>query len=461
MLQPQALATLKRHRRDATRATSGLFFQRCRELTRHMDTAFLRRIPAFLPILAAAAVVALAQAPGESPGRLPAPTGAFRVGRASLVCQDASRIEPLDATAAPRRILVDIWYPAEPPASGGATGAEYLNVTAFERALGADGLKRQRGGAYDLIKAASVSTHATVQASFASALPRAPVLVFSPGGGMIKELYTAQMEDLASHGYIVAAMTHTYDGFLTLFPDGSYIAFDSKRWPKIPSFEGEANLNQLEWHTSDILAVLDHLSRLNESSSSQLPFAGRADLTRVGAFGHSFGGIATAHACQKDLCIKACLNQDGAMAMKPFYLDARGWGMDQAFMMMERPPQREPPADAELARMKVTRARAMEMIERLNADRSRALGSTGTASCRLLLRRDVTTHMDFSDLQILSAKTPTEFDERLRVLSLIRDYTRAFFDKHVRGIQAPLLDHADPDQVLESIERFGPSKRPY
>ena len=159
---------------------------------------------------------------------------------------------------------------------------------------------------------------------------------------MIKELYSSQMEDLASHGYVVAAMTHSYDGFLSLFPDGSYIAYDARRCPQIPSFEGEANLNQLEWHTNDILAVLNQLSDLNDASSSRLPFAGRMDLTRVGAFGHSFGVVAAAHACQKDKRIKACLNQDGAMGMKPFYLDAQGWGMDQAFMFIERPPNREP-----------------------------------------------------------------------------------------------------------------------
>ena len=181
-----------------------------------------------------------------------------------------------------------------------------------------------------------------MQAPFVSSLRLAPVLLFSPGGGMIKELYASQVEDLASHGYVVAAMTHSYDGFLALFPDKSYVAFDSRRWPRIPSVEGEANLNQLEWHTEDILVVLNHLDRINRRSSSHLPFAGHLDLTRVGAFGHSFGGVAAAHACQKEQRIRACLNQDGAMGMKPFYLDVRGWGMNQAFMLMERPPNRGP-----------------------------------------------------------------------------------------------------------------------
>jgi predicted dienelactone hydrolase len=206
----------------------------------------------------------------------------------ALVCTDDSRIEPLDPKTTARRIAVRVWYPAE--RSGGAP-ATYLDVAAFERAIGADGLKKQPGGAYEAVRAGSVVTHAIEHAPFAGSLQRAPVLLFSPGGGMIGDLYTAQLEELASHGYVVAALTHSYDGFLALFPDGSSIAYDSKRWPTIPSFEGVANLNQLEWHTDDMLAVLDELTRLNGAVSSGVPFAGHLDLTHVGAFGHSFGGV--------------------------------------------------------------------------------------------------------------------------------------------------------------------------
>ena len=113
--------------------------------------------------------------------------------------------------------------------------------------------------------------------------------------------------------------------------------------------------------------------------------------------------------------------------MKPLYLDVHNWGMNQAFMLIERPPNREPLTDNDLSAMKMTRARAMELIARLNADRDRALRSTGMGSYRVLLRRNVTTHMDFSDLQVLSAKNSIELDHRMRVLALVRSYTLAFF----------------------------------
>jgi hypothetical protein len=179
-------------------------------------------------------------------------------------------------------------------------------------------------------------------------MKRSPVLIFSPGGGMVREVYAAQLEDLASHGYVVAAISHPYDAIVTVLSDGRHINYDQKRWPTTPSFEGESNLNQLEWHTDDIRFVLDELSRSNEINSSSLPFAGHLDLSQAGAFGHSFGGIAAAPACQEDQRIKACLNQDGAVGMRPFYLDARGWGMDKAFMYIERALPTEPPLDKAL-----------------------------------------------------------------------------------------------------------------
>jgi pimeloyl-ACP methyl ester carboxylesterase len=233
--------------------------------------------------------------------------------------------------------MVYVWYPAEPGGSRELALAEYLNIGEIEGAIGADGLKEQLRASYDVVKAGGVVTHALMRAPFATTLRRSPVLIFSPGGGMIPQLYTSQLEDLASHGYVVAAITHTYDAFVTVFPDGSHVAYDGKRWPQIPSLEGEVNLNQLEWHADDIRAVLDDLSR----APSSLPFAGRLDLARVGAFGHSFGGLAAAHACQKDPRFKACLNQDGAVANQPYLLDANGWGMDQAFMLIERASRTE------------------------------------------------------------------------------------------------------------------------
>jgi predicted dienelactone hydrolase len=398
---------------------------------------------------------AMGQSSGAGMGRLPAPTGHFGIGRVTVRWTDESRVEPLSPKSDPRELMVDIWYPAD---SSGGPPAEYLDVAGFERALGADALRKRLRGAYEAITTGTARTHAVAGAPFAHPIKRSPVLIFSPGGGMARELYASQLDDLASHGYIVAAISHTYDAFATIFPDGTGIVSDSKRWPAQPSFEGKANLNQLDWHADDIRFVLDRLSRLNESAVPSLPFAGHLDLGRVGAFGHSFGGVAAAHACQGDQRIKACLDQDGENGMTPFYLDARGRGMEQPFMFIERASRTNPATDEELAEMKVTRSRLKEIIAGLNAYRDRVLESTGT-TWHVILQSSATTHMDFSDLPILSASTVAEADTHNRVMAVVRDYTRAFFDKYLKGVKKPLLDGKARGEFVEVVERLGPAKQ--
>ncbi|WP_277424242.1 hypothetical protein [Cohnella candidum] len=47
-----------------------------------------------------------------------------------------------------------------------------------------------------------------------------PIVIFSHGGGTSMEIHTAQCEDLASQGYIVAAINHTYVSSATELPSG-------------------------------------------------------------------------------------------------------------------------------------------------------------------------------------------------------------------------------------------------
>jgi predicted dienelactone hydrolase len=141
--------------------------------------------------------------------------------------------------------------------------------------LGDDGFRNQFGNASETIKE-GVRTHAVAGAPYSLSAGLSPVLIFSPGGGLVREVYAAQLEDLARHGYVVAAISHPYDAIVTSFPDGRQIAYSSQRWPKPPSLEGEANLNQLEWHANDIRFVLDELSRANVTGPTALPFASRS-----------------------------------------------------------------------------------------------------------------------------------------------------------------------------------------
>jgi predicted dienelactone hydrolase len=388
---------------------------------------------------------------------LPQPTGSLPVGRVTVEWVDRSRIEPLSADRSPRTLMVDIWYPAE--ASSG-TPAPYLDVASFERAIGAAGLRRQLGSAYEVVKDGRVQTHAITGAPFSRSVTRAPILIFSPGGGLVREVYVAQIEDLVSHGYVVAAITHPYDSIVTVYPDGHWITYDSKRWPEIPDFPGTWNLNQLKWHARDIRFVLDELERANRTGTSGLPFAGHLDLERVGALGHSFGGVAAAQACQSDRRFKACLNEDGLAGMQPFDVNGGGWSKDQGFMLIQRAGESGPPPDEELAKMKITRERADELIARLHRDHDAALQAVAGGSYEMVLEKSKTTHMDFTDLPLLGAGTTADAEARERVVATVRSLTLAFFERSLRGKRSLLLERTPSGDLIQSIRRFGPAARP-
>src|SRR5947207_5842083 len=387
---------------------------------------------------------------------LPPATGPFAVGKVTVHWTDESRIEPLSPDHEPREVMVDIWYPAEP---SNAAPAEYLDAAGYEKAMGADGFQSFFREATEALRQ-GIQTHAIAAALYASSAKLSPVLIFSSGGGMVREVYTAQFEDLASHGYVVAAISHPYDAIVTLFPNGRHIAYSEQRWPKPPSLEGEANLNQLEWHANDIRFVLDELTRTNHAGSSALPFAGHLDLTHVGAFGRSFGGIAAAHACQLDRRFKACLNEDGVVAKRPLFLDVRGWAMDQAFMLILHDNPTRPLTDEQVAKMKMPRQRIEAIIKRLDADQEAALRNTGEGSYRVRLRSEKTSHMDFSDLPLLGARERADAEKRAAILATVRSYMLAFFDKYLRGMKPALLDQPPTSEFIEEVQRFQPAKFP-
>jgi predicted dienelactone hydrolase len=58
--------------------------------------------------------------------------------------------------------------------------------------------------------------------------------------------------------------------------------------------------------------VLDRLEQLNASDASG-KFTGRLDMTRVGVFGHSFGGATAAQFCSQDSRCKAGIDVDGSL----------------------------------------------------------------------------------------------------------------------------------------------------
>ena len=70
--------------------------------------------------------------------------------------------------------------------------------------------------------------HATADAAPLTRRGGWPVVLFSPGFGVERELYAGLVEDLASHGYVVVAIDHPHDASIVEFPDGHVVVPSSQ-----------------------------------------------------------------------------------------------------------------------------------------------------------------------------------------------------------------------------------------
>ncbi|MFE4873212.1 alpha/beta hydrolase family protein [Streptomyces sp. NPDC056682] len=257
-----------------------------------------------------------AAAPAGSPHRpapparmsLPAPTGPYPVGTVSLHLTDRGRPDPWVGSRPHRELMVGVRYPARHVAGhprapqmlpGAAAGFDAVNnLTDIPR------------GRADW---AATRSHARTNAPVARHDPRGfPVVLYSPGAGDPRTLGTTLCDDLASRGYVVVMIDHTYDATAVEFPDGRVETTVLPSEFDKASRAGKAQVTALLKKTlavrvADTRFVLDQLGRL----SGEL--RGTLDLTAVGMFGQSAGGFTAAQTMHDDPRLKAAADLDGVM----------------------------------------------------------------------------------------------------------------------------------------------------
>ena len=264
-----------------------------------------------LPLSAAAA----SPPDRPQPVAIPRPTGPHRVGTTITALIDGSRREPLIVASRPRSIVVQLWYP-----TGRTRGqlAPYLSP-AVAKQIG-EGLP---GGYRALLRA---RTHAFIDAPALRRPGGWPVLVFSPGYGTERQLYTGLVEDLASQGFVVVAIDHPEDANVVTFPGGRTVVRG-----KVP--ETTATIKAaLAVRVADVRFLLDQLEA-RPAIAPPGPTRADLDLSRIGMFGHSLGGATAANAMLADPRIVAGADLDGTI-----FGAAEGAGLDRPFMVMAGAP---------------------------------------------------------------------------------------------------------------------------
>jgi hypothetical protein len=227
------------------------------------------------------------------------------------------------------------------------------------------------------------------------------------------------VQELASHGYAVLTVDHTYDAF-SEFPDGRVIV------PVDDPLLGPRDFAR------DIRFVLDTVEKLAgcnpDAEDRPLPagLGGALDPHRIGLFGWSKGATATSLVMSEDQRVRAALSFDGPM--QPTITTE----LERPFMLMTADFTRT-------AQPSVT-----EFWSRLRG-------------WRLNVQAEGAVHSSYTDYQVLFpqlAKAVGMSDEDLKGLigtldparaALIQQtYPLAFFDLHLRQRRGHLLNRPSP-----------------
>ncbi|MEU7853418.1 alpha/beta hydrolase [Nonomuraea sp. NPDC049141] len=329
------------------------------------------------------------------PVTLPAPTGAHPVGTTALYLKDTSRPDPWNLDVDARELKVTLWYPTEQ-----RDGPRAPYMTPKESELTLKGL-RIAGVPSDTLS--KTRTNAIKDAEPAG--KTLPLVVLSPGFTKPMSTLTSLAEDLASRGYVVAGIDHTYESYATTFPGGRVaecLACDSDTDPGFGTGVAQGR-------AADVSFVLDQLPK--KWDGSQL-----IDRSRIAMVGQSIGGAAAMAAMVKDSRVRAGIDMDGTT-----YARIPKSGFTRPFMFLGSAPHVSGGSD-----------NSWDRDWKLLTGWKRWLVLTGAE------------HQSFTDGPLLSGilgiKPLPDVLGAARGAELTRTYVAAFLDQHLKSQRQPLLD---------------------
>ncbi len=273
---------------------------------------------------------------------LPAPSGEHSVGVRDFELTDDSRLGIFSTDKnEPRRLLVRVWYPAD--------SIEKIErrpyFTDEETATTANGLGSIFGAPFLFTYFKHSLTNSYVNAPLLAGANDLPVVIFSHGYTSFAGQNTALMEELASHGYLIFSVQHTYDSSPVLFPNGDVVdmdpslieemralaagttqeakdafaaaTYDQRRAGKL-RMRQVAIENNSRIDTKSPQVWLDDRRFVHDRLQAGNVPAHVADLVTAGVFnatgqiGMSFGGSTTGAFCMLDRRCAAAVSLDGA-----------------------------------------------------------------------------------------------------------------------------------------------------
>lgn len=338
------------------------------------------------------------------------PTGPYAVGTATYEWTDAQRPETYtDATDDYRKLAVQFWYPVDQ-----GTGARSAEIT----------------GAVLSSKEAAY-----------------PVVIFSHGATGIRSSNTSTYRELASHGYVVASIDHSYLNIFTRFSDGELAIISQRYLNALNSALAGDPAGQQEMmamyrvRVEDMRFTLDQIEGINQNGTAELP-AGHLDMQHVGLFGHSAGATTAAEACREDGRCQAALLIDGTLVFD--VLETRPDGTQ---VLTDQPFPRP--------MMQINSGVLYDMARYQDgyAPNRAAYEKATNPAYNLVVEQ--ASHMNLTDLSLLLARPVFGLfnDPQMQTgpidpkvgMQTLNAYTLAFFDQYLKNQPASLLNGPSPD----------------
>jgi predicted dienelactone hydrolase len=390
---------------------------------------------------------------------LPEPTGDYAVGVQYFRMIDKNRLDPfLDQSTKRRELMVKVYYPAQEDAS--KPFLPYFHspelIKSFAEFYGMPGFMFDH---FNLVK-----TNSKENLQISDEQQRYPVILFSHGAGTSMEVQTSQSENLASHGYIVVAIDHTYVSSATVFPDR--IVSHKEATTDFNIVEPAEIITQIM--SDDATFVMEELVKMNDGKIDSI-FEGRLDLGKIGALGHSVGGAAAYNLAINDRRVKAAVDLDGVVYITPkeeptdtapFLMLASDIGHVQT--IENRTPLMKRFEDMDDIEQKITveihgseeaYTKAYNKAQQNVAGLSEVLRTSGT-----LFTIEGSDHMKFTDIGLFIGFPQLReligiggTADPLRCLEITNSVTVAFFDQHLKG------ETGDPLESL--LEKYPELKR--
>jgi pimeloyl-ACP methyl ester carboxylesterase len=372
------------------------------------------------------------------------PSGYYPVGRIEAFWVDSTREEVFaKAPGGKRSLLLTIWYPAD-TVTRGTLSPYHPNPSVLAKdELAGTGLP-----GFTMWNVTRAKTHSTLNAPFNRREGRSPVLLFSPGYGGSRVQNSFEFEELASYGYVIVSIEHSYASAGTVFPDGQHIPNTTKDMMRSDS--GATRL--LNTWVADAEFVLNRLEKLPVGDVTDT-VARRLQLDKVGYFGHSFGGAAAAEAMSRDPRIKAGIDMDGM----PY---GTSWkkGIDAPFLVFRsHPPDFASMSEAQLKAMGVSLDSLRTLYKGFGIRVDSLLRFGGTE-----IRMDGILHTGFSDKARWSPPLGRRFhlvgtDNPERAQFAITSYTLAFFSKYLKNTAKEYLSVEIPPGVQIKVVPHKPT----